>query len=70
MSQDDKPGVEVWYWWVIDHTDTVISAHQTRHDAIGAKTRYHDCNDYLIRPVTPLATLYRTPKRNRTGVYP
>lgn len=57
-------------YWVIIHTGCIISAHETRHEAVGAAARYHDCNDYHIESVNVLSTLYETPKVNRNEVYP
>lgn len=55
---------------VFDHHDVPISAHETRHEAIGAATRYHDANDYRVEPVSSLATMDMVPKQNRNAEYP
>lgn len=58
-----------WLYYVVDHLNYVISAHETRHEAAWAKERYHDCNDYEIVPVHPVVSLWKTPKQNRNATY-
>lgn len=58
-----------WLYYVVDRLGYIISAHETRNEAVAAKARYHDCNGHEIIPVRPVMALWKTPKHNRNAPF-